>query len=109
MSSEDNQKVKGNKISDELMPDIKEGIRKMNKEFPSFKELVSKITYDPSTEKEYAYSETGINEGKVSTTIKVGKIFSDRSALLPVSYTHLDVYKRQLKNTLTIHLLNQKN
>jgi len=82
MSSEDNQKVKGNKISDELMPDIKEGIRKMNKEFPSFKELVSKITYDPSTEKEYAYSETGINEGKVSTTIKVGKIFSDRSALL---------------------------
>ncbi|MCR0319636.1 phage minor capsid protein [[Clostridium] innocuum] len=106
MSSEDIQKVKGNKISDELMPDIEEGIRKMNKEFPSFKELVSKITYDPSTEKEYAYSETGINEGKVSTTIKVGKIFSDRSALLQSINKDINgghTYKNMTPKSLIVH------
>ncbi len=82
MNSENNHDLKANKISDELMPEIKDGIRKMNKEFPTFKEFVTKIAYDPSTEKEYAYSETGINEGKIYTTIKVGKLFSDRSVLL---------------------------
>lgn len=106
MISDDKQKMKGNKISDELMPDIKEGIRKMNKEFPSFKELVSKITYDPSTEKEYAYSETGINEGKVSTTIKVGKIFSDRSALLQSINKDINgghTYKNMTPKSLIVH------
>lgn len=78
----------------------------MNKEFPSFKELVSKITYDPSTEKEYAYSETGINEGKVSTTIKVGKIFSDRSALLQSINKDINgghTYKNMTPKSLIVH------
>ena len=82
MSSENKSDGNNLKIDDDLMHDIKSGIKAMNKDFPVFKELIDKVSFDQGTTKEYAYSETWRYNGKVTTTIKVGQKFSDKETLL---------------------------
>lgn len=94
------------KIDSKLLDDIKQGTKLMNKEFPQFKELVNKVSYDDGATKEYAYSETGIQNGKISTTIKVGRWFSNKETLnkgIENDISKKHTYKGMSPKSLLIH------
>lgn len=94
------------KIDDDLMTDIKDGIKTMYKEFPSFKELVDKVYFDPATTKEYAYSETGISDGKVTTSIKLSRWFADKEALqegIKKDVKRGHIYRNTSPKSLLVH------
>ena len=55
-------------------------------------------TYDPEKAKEYLEKSGYVQpEGEVFTIATMGDLNADMAVVMPVSYTHLDVYKRQLR------------